>query len=123
MLTTFASATYASYRHNSPSNPTEALPSCHDKSSLSIDEVDINPQASLDAQKVTAFPRRARTIPPFILTHDVPRGMIYAFQALLGYALMLAVMWVAFLHRPNLCWTLIPALSFSFPTGAFRRPI
>ena len=29
---------------------------------------------------------------PFIASHDIPRGAIYAVQALLGYALMLSVM-------------------------------
>ncbi|KAJ3750104.1 Ctr copper transporter [Lentinula detonsa] len=33
-----------------------------------------------------------RTVPPFIVTHDILRGSIYAIQALLGYILMLAVM-------------------------------
>ncbi|KAG7099452.1 hypothetical protein E1B28_001303 [Marasmius oreades] len=34
----------------------------------------------------------SRTLPPFILTHDIPRGLLYAVQALLGYILMLSVM-------------------------------
>ncbi|KAF9270453.1 hypothetical protein L218DRAFT_969031 [Marasmius fiardii PR-910] len=34
----------------------------------------------------------SRTLPPFILTHDIPRGILYALQALLGYVLMLSVM-------------------------------
>ena len=34
----------------------------------------------------------ARTIPPFILAHDLPRGLIHAGQALLTYVLMLSVM-------------------------------
>lgn len=38
--------------------------------------------------------RVSRLSPPFIASHDVPRGIAFAFQALLGYALMLAVMWV-----------------------------
>jgi len=33
-----------------------------------------------------------RTIPPFIVAHDIPRGAVQALQALLGYTLMLAVM-------------------------------
>lgn len=33
-----------------------------------------------------------RIIPPFILMHDVPRGLIHAGQSLLIYILMLAVM-------------------------------
>ncbi|KAJ3503404.1 hypothetical protein NLJ89_g8450 [Agrocybe chaxingu] len=35
---------------------------------------------------------RLRTITPFIATHDIPRGVLYALQMLLGYGLMLAVM-------------------------------
>lgn len=33
-----------------------------------------------------------RSLPPFILSHDLPRGAIFALQSLLAYALMLAVM-------------------------------
>jgi len=36
--------------------------------------------------------RAHRTIVPFIAKHDIPRGVIYALQALLGYILMLAIM-------------------------------
>ncbi|THH16768.1 hypothetical protein EW146_g3932 [Bondarzewia mesenterica] len=36
--------------------------------------------------------RRARLIAPFIPSHDVTRGVLYALQAFLSYALMLAVM-------------------------------
>lgn len=36
--------------------------------------------------------RKGRTIPPFVLSRDVTRGALYALQALLSYALMLAVM-------------------------------
>jgi copper transporter 1 len=36
--------------------------------------------------------QRRRTIPPFVLSHDVARGALYSLQALLYYALMLAVM-------------------------------
>lgn len=43
-------------------------------------------------------PNRARKPPrmiaPFIPAHDIPRGAIHALQALLGYTLMLAVMYV-----------------------------
>ncbi|TFK41391.1 Ctr copper transporter [Crucibulum laeve] len=33
-----------------------------------------------------------RTIPPFIASHDIPRGILYGIHVLLGYSLMLAVM-------------------------------
>ncbi|KIK71267.1 hypothetical protein GYMLUDRAFT_33410 [Collybiopsis luxurians FD-317 M1] len=36
--------------------------------------------------------RKSRIAPPFVAAHDVPRGVIHAIQALLGYILMLAVM-------------------------------
>jgi len=36
--------------------------------------------------------RNPRSVPPFIPSHDLPRGAIYAVQALMAYALMLAVM-------------------------------
>jgi solute carrier family 31 (copper transporter), member 1 len=35
-----------------------------------------------------------RTSPPFILAHDLPRGIMHMFQVALSYALMLAVMYV-----------------------------
>ena len=33
-----------------------------------------------------------RSLPPFIASHDIPRGALFAFQALLYSILMLAVM-------------------------------
>ena len=33
-------------------------------------------------------------IPPFILSHDLSRGAMFALQALMSYVLMLAVMYV-----------------------------
>ena len=41
--------------------------------------------------------RVSRASPPFIASHDIPRGIAFASQALLGYLLMLAVMWVLFI--------------------------
>jgi copper transporter 1 len=35
---------------------------------------------------------RLRAVPPFIAGHDIPRGILYAFQMFIGYLLMLAVM-------------------------------
>lgn len=37
------------------------------------------------------FPR-LRTIPPFIAEQDIPRGILFAFQMLIVYLLMLAIM-------------------------------
>jgi copper transporter 1 len=42
----------------------------------------------------TSAQKTPRTIAPFIAAHDIPRGAIHASQALLSYALMLAVMYV-----------------------------
>ncbi|KDQ63867.1 hypothetical protein JAAARDRAFT_189392 [Jaapia argillacea MUCL 33604] len=36
--------------------------------------------------------RHPRLVPPFIAAYDLPRGAMYASQALLGYTLMLAIM-------------------------------
>lgn len=33
-----------------------------------------------------------RSLPPFIASHEIPRGAIFMLQSTLGYALMLAVM-------------------------------
>ena len=35
---------------------------------------------------------RPRTIPPFVVSHDIPRGILHAFQSAIGFLLMLAVM-------------------------------
>lgn len=35
---------------------------------------------------------RTRTIVPFVLAHDILRGVVYSLQALVHYGLMLAVM-------------------------------
>lgn len=43
--------------------------------------------------------RVSRISPPFIASYDIPRGIIFAFQALLAYILMLAVMWVSSFNR------------------------
>ena len=49
------------------------------------------PALSSSHQAKTVKPRR-RTIPPFIFSHDVPRGVLYAAQMLISYLLMLAIM-------------------------------
>ncbi|KAM5538233.1 hypothetical protein V8D89_008120 [Ganoderma adspersum] len=54
-----------------------------------VEEVDINPSPSQPGRRL---PRPIRTFPPFIPSHDIPRGALFAFQALLYYVLMLAVM-------------------------------
>ncbi|TBU64853.1 Ctr copper transporter [Dichomitus squalens] len=54
-----------------------------------VEEVEVNPLATKAARRPQ---RSSRMIPPFIPSHDVPRGALFAFQALLFYVLMLAVM-------------------------------
>jgi len=49
------------------------------------------PADSNGPQARTVKPRR-RTIPPFVVAHDVPRGILYAVQMLVSYLLMLAIM-------------------------------
>ncbi|KAJ3552430.1 hypothetical protein NM688_g4154 [Phlebia brevispora] len=48
------------------------------------------------ASSARVYPSRgsrvSRLSPPFILSHDIPRGVGFAFQAFLAYILMLAVM-------------------------------
>lgn len=56
-----------------------------------VEEVNINPSPSQPGRRL---PRPLRTVPPFIPSHDIPRGALFAFQALLYYVLMLAVMCV-----------------------------
>ena len=104
-----------SYKRISPSVSSDMACHSKDKSSLAIDEVDVNAQDTVpDSQKVGLL-RPDRTMPPFILSHDLPRGIVYAIQALLGYVLMLAIMWVSFPSRPNHCRKLNSALSYPFP--------
>lgn len=50
--------------------------------------------ASKDNKSLHADQRR-RSIPPFIVSHDLARGVLHAFQALIHFALMLAVMYEA----------------------------
>ncbi|RPD63157.1 hypothetical protein L227DRAFT_584763 [Lentinus tigrinus ALCF2SS1-6] len=81
--------------------PSSSDAPCHDSSSISkplkvsavsdgVEEVDISPVPSQrPALRVRRVPR---TIPPFLPSHDIPRGALFAFQALLYYVLMLAVM-------------------------------
>ncbi|KAG6911780.1 hypothetical protein DXG01_000026 [Tephrocybe rancida] len=53
----------------------------------------------------------ARTIPPFILAHELPRGLFHAGQALLGYVLMLSIMCVLSpLRPPHTLISLLPGL-------------
>jgi hypothetical protein len=66
------------------------------------DETDKTPKVVAEIQTVsrtnssssTGARKPLRKMAPFIAAHDIPRGAIHAFQALLGYTLMLAIMYV-----------------------------
>jgi copper transporter 1 len=47
----------------------------------------------------------ARWTQPFIAAHDIPRGAVYALQVLLGYTLMLAIMYALLICLFVGCWT------------------
>ncbi|KZP32306.1 hypothetical protein FIBSPDRAFT_907384 [Athelia psychrophila] len=55
-------------------------------------EVPSSPAGSSSSLAASPSKSTMRTIPPFIASHDIPRGAIHALQALLSYALMLSVM-------------------------------
>lgn len=46
----------------------------------------------IGSMQVSRSAQRSRTLPPFVLSRDAARGALYSLQALLAYALMLAVM-------------------------------
>ncbi|CDO72434.1 hypothetical protein BN946_scf184977.g134 [Trametes cinnabarina] len=74
-------------KNESPCHTADAFE--QDKKAAEVEEVKAAPLPS----HRSGHPARAlRTIPPFIASHDIPRGALYAFQALLMYALMMAVM-------------------------------
>lgn len=57
-----------------------------------VEEVDVNRLPSQSAASRSRASRSPRVIPPFIPSHDFTRGILFAFQALLQYLLMLAIM-------------------------------
>jgi hypothetical protein len=59
----------------------------------------------VEVKEIAVKPRQ-RISPPFIPSHDIPRGIIYMFQAALAYALMLAVMYVCHSSVCICCQTL-----------------
>ncbi|PCH33438.1 hypothetical protein WOLCODRAFT_64030 [Wolfiporia cocos MD-104 SS10] len=75
--------------HEADSSP--SIPS-QEKASPDVEEVNVNSLSSKYAGPAVSFRRSPRTVAPFIVAHDLPRGILYAFQALLAYALMLSVM-------------------------------
>lgn len=76
-----------------------------EKSAASAKESEAT-DADVDSLQASSAERRSllrrsqtRSAPPFIASHDIPRGLLFAFQALLAYILMLAVMCVKRLAR------------------------
>lgn len=59
---------------------------CHDTSSLD----------GKDSEKAVSLPppTSTRFFPPFYLSRDIPRGILYSIHSLFGYVLMLNVMYV-----------------------------
>ncbi|EFI28582.1 copper transporter [Coprinopsis cinerea okayama7 len=78
------------------SEGTSSLSSSSRTDGKSLDEsgsVKMREEGGPTTQIPPVLPRlRLRTIPPFVASHDIPRGILHAFQAALGYLLMLAVM-------------------------------
>ncbi|THH27016.1 hypothetical protein EUX98_g7168 [Antrodiella citrinella] len=76
--------------NNSTPGPEAASLTKDDKNADDIVEVDANSlSSSRMGQDVVT---RGKRLPPFIASHDFPRGVAFALQALLTYVLMLAVM-------------------------------
>lgn len=61
----------------------------HSRKQMAKEEVVCEDEPGSTRSPIT---QRRRTIPPFVLSNDVVRGALYSLQALLFYALMLAVM-------------------------------
>lgn len=70
--------------------PTKAISGTVDSASRrsSSDTTETPSSAAAKNQKALSM----RTIPPFLVTVDIPRGILYAIRRFLGFALMLAVM-------------------------------
>lgn len=77
-----------------PANDSQASsPSLENKDNgLDIEEVNVNSLSRKYPGPVFCLQRPIRTVEPFMLSHDLPRGVLYALQALLAYLLMLSVM-------------------------------
>ncbi|KZT74828.1 hypothetical protein DAEQUDRAFT_720007 [Daedalea quercina L-15889] len=57
-----------------------------------VEEVIANSLSDKYSGPAVVIRRATRTVEPFILSHDLPRGVLYAIQAFLAYTLMLAIM-------------------------------
>lgn len=99
-------ACYLDFEHDIPSNSIKALTttpaptqsnacqvpvSAKEKETV---ESDVNSlqETPLEHTSLLRSGRVSRISPPFVASHDLPRGAMFAFQALLAYLLMLAVM-------------------------------
>jgi len=91
-LTSFKSAATA----KATSQATSATGRTKESSTKESEPVDIDVQSlqgtPSEQHSLLRSGRVSRLSPPFIASHDLPRGAIFAFQALLAYLLMLAVM-------------------------------
>jgi len=63
-------------------------PASDEKSAVAIEEG----VAPTTLQSTPQSKRGPRSLPPFITSHDLPRGAMFSLQALLAYIMMLAVM-------------------------------
>ena len=76
-----------------PPSSTPTVAESEGKAAIAIEMAKDDVAVAL-SQPRPPFSRAQRRMPPFIASHDLPRGALYAFQALLSYVLMLSVMWV-----------------------------
>jgi len=78
---------------NSVRASSSSADSSKEKAPADVEEINVSSLSSSSEQGPFLSSRRTpRTVAPFILAHDLPRGALYALQALLAYVLMLAVM-------------------------------
>ncbi|KZT06751.1 uncharacterized protein LAESUDRAFT_725511 [Laetiporus sulphureus 93-53] len=71
----------------------ESKSSAPTKEKAATDVEEVNGVNSLSKYPTAFAIRRApRTVEPFLVSHDLPRGFLYAFHAMVAYVLMLAVM-------------------------------
>jgi len=82
---------FAANRENSRRSTTSTSTKDED-ACCDVEEVSVNGSSVKYTGPTSAIRRACRTIEPFILSHDLPRGALYALQAFLAYTLMLAVM-------------------------------
>jgi len=82
----------AANRDNRPERSTTSTPTTDEDACCDVEEVIVDSLSVKYTRPTFAFRRASRNIEPFIILHDLPRGILYALQAFLAYTLMLAVM-------------------------------